>query len=160
MYGSLKRVKARRTCRDRARGSKWLHSCTDAVRYRPCISSADLPAFPKLRRIVRIGDRQLRAVGVVRMIRRTGLKDLREALLIFFGKAISCTFSRCGFEVVHVSCFFLEHDHLVADEIKHFGGKGVASFRRNIFFVLCEVADHFIDAVHTDRREVITQRAR
>ena len=58
-----------------------------------------------------------------------------------------------------MSCFFLEHDHLVADEIKHFGGKGVASFRRNIFFVLCEVADHFIDAVHTDRREVITQRA-
>ena len=35
----------------------------------------------------------------------------------------------------------------------------MASFRRNIFFVLCEVADHFIDAVHTDRREVITQRA-
>ena len=115
--------------------------------------------FQSFERIVRIGNRQLRAVGVVRMIWRPRLKNLRETLLIFFGKAVSCTFSRCGFKVVHVSGFFLEHDHLVADEIKHFGGKGVAGFRRNVFFVLCEVADHFIDAIHTDRREVITQRA-
>ena len=91
--------------------------------YLRCNSSCTLQ---RLERIVGIADRKLAGVGVVRLVRRAGLQNVREALPVFAGKAIGGAFGRRGLQVVHVAGLFLELHHPRAHVIEQAHGEGVA----------------------------------
>ena len=64
--------------------------------------------FERLKGIVREVDGELRAVGVIGVLRRARLQDAGEALPVFLRKAVRRAFRRRRLEVVHVVRLFLE----------------------------------------------------
>ena len=78
------------------------------------------------------------------MLRRSGLQNVRETLLVFLCEAIRRAFGRRRFQVVHVARFGLEFNHARADVIEQTHGQVVPLLCGDVFGVVREVADHFI----------------
>ncbi|MNW08273.1 hypothetical protein D3C71_2050310 [compost metagenome] len=57
-----------------------------------------------------------------------------------------------------MSRLLLELDDLRSDVIEKAQREGVAPFGGDIVLVVGEVADHLVDAVHAQRREVVVER--
>ena len=115
--------------------------------------------FKSEERIIRISDRKLGAVRVVRMLRSARLKNIGEAFLIFLREPVSRPLSRRRFEVIHVPGFGLELDHAAPDVIQNLQRESVPPVIRDVMFIVSEIPDHFIHAVHADRGEMIAERA-
>ena len=113
----------------------------------------------RLERVVREVDGQLRGVRVVRIRGRACLQDAGEALAVLLGEAVGRALGRRRLEVVHVVRLLLELDEAGANMVEQAQRKGMAPVRRDVLPVAREVADHLVDAVDADRREVIAQRA-
>ena len=114
-------------------------------------------ALQCLERIVGEPDRQLRAVGVVRRLVGARLQDVRITLAVLLGKTIGCALGRRRFEVVQVPGLLLELDHALRARGRAAGGECVTPVRGDVVAVGGEVADHLVDAIHPDGREMIAQ---
>src|SRR3989344_6576812 len=113
--------------------------------------------FQHLEYIIRVADRYLRRVRIIGRLRRTGLQDVRETLAVLFGEAIRRPFSRRGLEVIKIARFFLKVLDLFAHKIKNLQSELMPLWRRDILFVICKVADGFIDAVDADGGKMILE---
>lgn len=101
---------------------------------------------------------QLRRVGIIGVFFGSGLNDAFETFFVFTGETVGRTLGRGGFEIVHVAGFFLNFNHFGTDVIQEFNGKILSPLVGNVVLVVGEVADHFIDTVDANGREVIAQR--
>ena len=115
--------------------------------------------FERFEGVVREVHGELRRVRVVGVRRGPGLQDVGEALAVLAGEAVGRAFRGRRLEVVHVVRLLLEGNETRAHMIEEFEREGVPPGRRDVVLVVREVADHLVEAVDADRREVIAQRS-
>ena len=118
-----------------------------------------LLALQGLERVVGEADRELRGVGVVRGLGAAGLQDPREAFAVLFREPVGRAFGGCRLEVVEVARRLLELHHPRPDVVEEARRELLAPGGRDVLGTRGVVADHLVDAVHTDGREVVAQRA-
>ena len=56
----------------------------------------------RFKRIIGITDRNLRGVGVINVLARSCLKDVRKTLFIFFGKTVSGALGGSGLQIIEI----------------------------------------------------------
>ena len=86
-------------------------------------------------------------------------EDVGPALAVLLGEAVRGALGGRRLEVVHVAGLFLERDDARAHVVEQPHRERVARGRRDVVGVAREVADHLVDAVDADGREVVAQRA-
>ena len=119
----------------------------------------DLLILEGLERVIRVRDRQLRGVRVVRLLGRARLDDVGEALAILLREAVRRALRGGGLQVVHVARGLLELDHALAHAVQDAHAHVEAARVRQVVGVVTEVAHHLVHAVDADRREVVIERA-
>ena len=97
----------------------------------------------RLEEVVRITGRQLGAVGVVTVTGSTALDDVREALLVFAGKAVGGAFGGGGLQVVEVAGGLLVAADAFAHEVQHFLSKGNTHGLGGVHGIVGEVAKEY-----------------
>ena len=96
----------------------------------------------------------------IRIIRRFScscLDYISELFFVFFRKPICCALCRSRFQIIQITCLFLILFENLSHHFHDFVCKLFSSTRRNVFYVICEVAYRFVHAVDSDSRKVISK---
>ena len=109
--------------------------------------------------VLRIADRQVGGVGVVRRAVLIGGDDVRELRLVVLGKAVGGGLCRRGLQVIQIAVLLLVVGQTLAHVVEHLAGKGLRLFAGQICLEPLGVQTHFVHADQADGGEVIAKGA-
>ena len=93
-------------------------------------------------------------------LRRAGLDDTRELLLVFACESKHSSFGGGCFEVIEIARVLLIGTECIAHHIEDFEGECFTRRSRDVLLSVEKILDCFVHTIDPDRREVIAEGAK